>query len=112
MFAYRLAWKLGRIDVDEMLNEISPSQFAEWIAAHNLGLNEESWLQAGTIAATIHNEIQSALHSYAGKQMPEKSIQSPADYNPYAGRTKRKKRYNAQSIQTAKRLMLQRYGAK
>ena len=42
-----------------MLDEIEPHQFAEWFIAERRGyLDETSWDQAGTIAATLHNELR------------------------------------------------------
>ena len=48
---------LGRIDVDDMLAEISSAQFAEWLAYARLEPwgEERADLRAGIVASTIAN---------------------------------------------------------
>lgn len=57
MFAFRLALGVGRVDVDQMLDEISSSLFTEWMAFYNLepwGYDAANW-RAGMQAATMCN---------------------------------------------------------
>ena len=79
-----------------MLEEITPSQFAEWIAALNLGIDPDEWHRTGSIAETIHNSVWQAVYSFSTKTMPSSLYQLPSTYDPYAA--KKKKRYDLDSI--------------
>jgi hypothetical protein len=71
---------LGRLDVDAMLDEMTPEQMDEWIAFGVLEPFGDSWRQTGTIAAEINNV-------YASKQS---EIRDPEDYLPPESRQQAK----------------------
>jgi mannose/cellobiose epimerase-like protein (N-acyl-D-glucosamine 2-epimerase family) len=41
LFAYRLAEKLGWVNVDDMLDEIEPGHLLEWLALQRITAEEE-----------------------------------------------------------------------
>lgn len=53
----QLAVRVGRVDVDRLLHELSPEQFEEhWAAALLDGWGgDSSWLRIGAIASEVHN---------------------------------------------------------
>jgi len=90
-FAYRLAYKLGWINVDEMLDAIPAGMLADWIAMARIGLDVDGWRQAGTIAATVHNEITSARYDWTTKDMPRDAMQDETSYMPIEKQAKPKR---------------------
>ena len=84
----RLAMTLGVVEVDSMLDSITPAQFNEWIAFNALEPIGNDWDQAATIAATLHNEMESIRCMFGGQKKPE--FHNIEDYVPTA-KPKRKK---------------------
>lgn len=77
-----LARELGRIDVDAMLDEITPKQFDEWLAALLIGLDVEGWHQAVTVASGLQNELRVLVGS-TQQRVPQRSeYLAPAEYLP------------------------------
>ena len=54
---------MHRLDVDDMLAEMTPEQFDGWWAADALDPIDDGWRQAGTISATIANVVAQAVSS-------------------------------------------------
>ena len=73
---------LGRVDVDAMLEEMTPEQFNEWIAAYRAGLLREQWETAGTIAAEIHNGFMSIRQGLGAKDITSKDYYDWTTYDP------------------------------
>jgi hypothetical protein len=74
---------VGRVDVDAMLDELTPAQLVEWRAARHVVPLEDGWRQAGTIAATMHNEMELFKAAKAGKRhLDESRLRQPDDYIP------------------------------
>ena len=53
--AYRLCRMAGRLDVDQMLEEISPEQMDEWIAYYYTEPWGEEWLQSSLLCSIVAN---------------------------------------------------------
>lgn len=66
-----------------MLDEMTPAQLVEWRAARHVVPLEDGWRQAGTIAATLHNEMELYKAAKSGKRHVEASrFRQPDDYIP------------------------------
>lgn len=48
---------MQRLDVDQMLDEISPETFLEWQIAASMGLDRDGWQMMAELAAAITNKI-------------------------------------------------------
>lgn len=82
MFARRLAWQMGELDVDMMLDRLSPDGFDRWWAAYATGQLDDGWQQAAMICAEIRNLPKRFLiHRYGGKLDP-KDLAKPRDFLP------------------------------
>lgn len=64
-----------------MLDELEPRQLSEWFAYYRIEPFGESWKQAGTIAATIHNETL-YTRAASGDKPTDADRDSPEDYMP------------------------------
>lgn len=53
--AYRLCRMAGRVDVDQMLDEMSPEQMNEWIAYYYTEPWGEEWLQTSLLCSIVAN---------------------------------------------------------
>ena len=82
---------MGWLDVDEMLDAMTPEQWREWIAAYNCGLDNDGWMQAGTVAAVVHNEMEVCRSMMAGVQVDQRRLRLPSHYVPYYKPTKKTK---------------------
>ena len=69
---------MGRIDVDAMLDEMSPQQFTEWIAAYNLDPWGMEMEQSAAVGAAICNTVLIVLASFGEGRPPE-----PLDANNF-----------------------------
>lgn len=75
---------MGRLDVDEMLEEMSPAQFTEWRAALDvLGLDDQ-WQQAGTVCETIYTELHELAAAFNSEETEADARKRRASY-PKAG---------------------------
>ena len=72
-FACELADRLGQVDVDAMLGQMTPEDFEERWAASRLRLSE-SWQQAGMISATVVNMINWIASGMSGRKVDESEI--------------------------------------
>lgn len=70
---------MGRVDVDAMLDELSPQKFDEWIAYYLLEPFGDQWRQSGSIAAMVHN---AAMFQLAGGDPPEESLLTDEEFIP------------------------------
>jgi hypothetical protein len=78
---------MGRVDVDAMLAELTPQQLGEWMAAIDFVGLDDSWLQAGTISAAIHNSVLRAMAGFTkSRKVDRKSVAKATDYIPLVGR--------------------------
>lgn len=110
MFAFRLAALMGRLDVDAMLHEITPEQLTEWAAAWLCGLFREQWLQAGAIAAEVHNGFCDIRAGLNDNSITKESYRYPQDYDPTQPSKKKTRKANKASIDAAERRLRVRYG--
>lgn len=53
--AYRLCRMAGRLDIDQMLEEITPQQMDEWIAYYYCEPWGEEWLQSSLLCSMVAN---------------------------------------------------------
>lgn len=74
--------RVGRLDVDKMLAEMTPGQFEELWAMQLIDGWGDEWMQAGTIAAAGHN----AAVLTSGAEVTQSMLHDPADYVPRACR--------------------------
>lgn len=66
-----------------MLDDMTPAQLVEWRAARTVVPLEDGWRQAGTIASTLHNELELYKAAKSGKRHVEASrLRQPDDYIP------------------------------
>jgi hypothetical protein len=65
-----------------MLRSLDQRQWAEWIAANNVGLDLDEWNYAGTIAATIHNEFERMRSILTNTDLKQDDLHDPVDYMP------------------------------
>lgn len=95
----KLAVMMRRPDVDALLDEMSPRQFEEWFIAYQKGiLHEDEWLQAGVIAATIHNELTRITAILTQQKLRDEDIADPQDFTPLPKRKKPKKKFDAKQF--------------
>lgn len=57
-------------------------QFAEWHAAYRAGIDRDKWEQAGTISASIRNEVHWLAALFGGPKYGEKDWTFADDYMP------------------------------
>lgn len=76
----RLALALGEVDVDGMLDRITPEQFVEWIAFYSLEPFGDEWRQAALIAAEAANAGKIALTPHMKTRLRESDLTQPEDY--------------------------------
>lgn len=65
---------MGRLHVDEMLEELSPEEFDELYAANVLDPLDDSWKQTSLLAAVIVNKLESIACRMSGKKVSESSF--------------------------------------
>lgn len=74
----RLAWQMGELDVEAMLDKIDRAKFNRWLVAY-YELRLDGSPNAAMIAAAIHNELM-PLHIQAGNE--DWKYQTPDDHLP------------------------------
>lgn len=82
---------MHRLDVDEMLTELTPQEFDEWVAYNIVEPFDDGWMQAGIIASIVQNAITSAVAAYSGKRLRKTDFVSPADFTPGAEKPSRRR---------------------
>lgn len=71
---------MGRLDVDEMLEEMTPAQFTEWRAALDvLGLDDQ-WQQAATVCETIYTELHELAAAFNSEETEADARKRRAGY--------------------------------
>ena len=85
----RLAWRTGWVDVDAMLQTLTTEQFSEWIAADRLGLDEDGWFQAATVATTVQNEAEVTRCVLAAERPKVKNLAKITDFIPFLRKKKK-----------------------
>lgn len=101
----RLAAAMGRLDVDAMLEELTPQQFAEWWALQVVDGWGGEWERAGTIAAEAHNAGLRFVAAMGGN-VSESQVRAAEDFIPGGKPAKAEHLTGSQSEQAAAR----RYG--
>ncbi len=90
-----------------MLAELEPWEIAHWKAARETIPLDDGWKQAGTIAATFHNEVERYCAGKAGKKKVDDSrLHDPEKYIPRV-RLKKPKRIevNQASIDLTQKIL-------
>ena len=72
---------MGRVDVDAMLDEMSPSQFNEWLAAYEAEGMRHEWERHSDLAAVIVNTVNQALST---EPLKKEHIVKRESFMPYA----------------------------
>ena len=70
-----------------MLSQMTPAEFQERMLADVFDPIDDSWMQSGTIAATVHNELWQIASMLAGERVVEKDLHSEQQYMPARVRT-------------------------
>ena len=93
------------LDVDAMLDSMTPQQFDEWLAYYSLEPFSDGWMQAGIMSATFHNEIESIRCGLAGHS--RLTLHDPDQYIPTkeAGRRRPTERMSVQEMEEKARTM-------
>lgn len=90
------------LDVDKMLEAMTPRQFDEWLAYQSVEPLSDGWQQTGIMAATIHNELELIRCGLAGKSSPR--LHGPEDYVPNkAPRSRKKDRMTPEQMEAQSR---------
>lgn len=71
---------MGRVDVDQMLEQITPEQMDEWIAYYRIEPFGEPWRQAALIAAEARNAGITSLAPHLGRKLTASDMVEPDDY--------------------------------
>ena len=88
------------VDVDGMLESMTPQQMDEWIAYYRIEPFGDEWLQAGTIAAVMYNVVASVGAAMGGKSLKDKDMRDPDDFIP-SDKPKRRRRATTPAEQMA-----------
>lgn len=75
-----------------MLESMTPRQFDEWLAMYSIEPWGDDWDQAGTIAATVHNELIRVNMFLSHKNAKKPEVHESEMYVP-GKQPSRKKRY-------------------
>lgn len=65
-----------------MLDEMSPAQFDEWVAAMSIGLDLEGWQQAATVASGLQHELRVLVGCTQHRVPGKDEYRKPLDYLP------------------------------
>lgn len=87
---------MGRLDVDQMLSELTPQEFDAWVIYLTRETLPEEWLRHGMVAAEISNQILAVQAGFGGRKLKDSDLRSPNDFNPW--RQKTKKRVSLKSV--------------
>lgn len=82
MFARRLAWQMGELSVEAMLDRLSPEDFNRWQAAYLTGQLDDGWQQAAMICAEIRNLPKRMRLAVWGGTLDPKELAKPSDFLP------------------------------
>lgn len=95
-----------------MLADLTPAELVEARIAYEVVPLNDGWRQAGTIAATFHNEMERYMAGKAGKpRVDERRLHKPADYIPKVRLRKRAAEIevNQASIDTFQHMIEQQF---
>jgi len=90
----------GYLDVDEMLDVMTPEQMDGWYAAYLLDPWDDGWRQAGTIASKVNNGCLLVAQSN-GADIKQKDFSEPDDFIPkvvFGARTKKRRRRRDETL--------------
>lgn len=73
----RLALKVGRLDWRQMLSELSPQEYIEWVAFERIEPYGQEWHQTSNAAAAVINELRVMMAGFGGKNLPADQHESP-----------------------------------
>lgn len=77
-----MAERFQVLDVDALLESMTPAQFNRWRAFALVEGWGDEWLQAGTVAAAAHNASMMVGASMAGVAVKPEALSQPEDYVP------------------------------
>lgn len=97
-FAIRLANRLGFSKVDDLLDQLTPSEFRERYAHYLIEPWGDEWEQTGMIAAQLNNIFAMYCAGKSGKAVHEAALKDSEDYIPVytIGQTKSRERKRRQ----------------
>ena len=73
---------MRRLDVDEMLDEMTPQQFNEWIAYASIEPLEDGWQQTGVSCTVFYNSFMAAMSALGGRKVNKSDLAMPSDFIP------------------------------
>lgn len=82
MFARRLAWQMGEVDVDRLLARLSPDDLDRWWAAYATGQLDDGWQLAAMICAEIRNLPKRIRLYMFGGELDPKDLAKPDEFLP------------------------------
>ncbi len=91
------------LDVDGMLDCMTPRQMDEWMVYCTIEPMPDSWMQTGVVASTIHNEIESVRCGMAGSG--RMNFHEPEQYVPGGKVSKGSHRMTPEEMETKARTM-------
>jgi len=78
----RLALQLGRVHWREMLREISPEEFVEWLAYERIEPFGRPWNQASLAASVVANEVRMVAAGLGGQKLKAEDLYAVDDFVP------------------------------
>lgn len=73
---------MQRLDVDAMLDELTPEQFAEWMASDRVDPWLDRWESIAQLEATLHNHAHVLACISAGIAAKSSAFKSASDLIP------------------------------
>jgi len=103
MTAMRLAPATGHVDVDAMLEKLTPEEFDEWEAFFLIvGPAADSWRQTGVVAAMLNNV----------NVTKDKDCRQPEDFMPILQANRKPRQGDMMKPEDAAKMFARMYGNK
>jgi hypothetical protein len=109
MFAYRLAWQMRELNVDAMLDRLSPEDLDRWQAAYYTGQLDDAWQQAAMICAELRNLPKRIWVQRFGGEINPKDLTKPREFLP---QFEEPKESGQDSVAAYQRHLARKYGKK
>lgn len=84
----RLALKAGRLDWRRAINEISISDFMDWLAFSEIEPYGGEWHQASMVASVAANELRMIAAGFGGEKLKPEDMYSTDAFVPGVGERK------------------------
>lgn len=89
--------------MDDLLDSLTPEEFAERYAYYELSGQGDARYLAGLVAATVHNEMSRYIAAKAGQKIRDADLHNPEQYLPDVMRTKIKRKPKTMSVKATDR---------